>query len=357
MNFNLPINSVSFGQVSTALLRRAFERSIDVKLFEIGSTDLSTQRVDSDFVSWLRDCAKNAIEDHDRKSKIFKIWHLNGSLQSFSDEQHLLSFYELDSPTKAELNVARNNVLYFSSQYCVDVFKANGVDASYIPLFFDGYNFKNTDKEYFNDGRITFNLVGKFEKRKHHAKIMKAWASKYGNDKRYFLQCSTFNPFLKAEDNNALVASALDGKKYFNIIHLPFMKENAVYNDYLNSSDIVIGMSGGEGWGLPEFQSVALGKHAVILNANGYKSWATSENSTLVEPSGKIDAYDDMFFVKGRGVNQGQIFDFDEDDFISACEATIKKVEQSRVNEAGLKIKEDFSIDKTLNIILDKLNA
>ncbi len=55
------------------------------------------------------------------------------------------------------------------------------------------------------------------------------------------------------------------------------MQKNSLYNDYLNSANIILGMSGGEGWGLPEFQSVALGKHAVILNATGYKDWATEK--------------------------------------------------------------------------------
>ena len=46
-----------------------------------------------------------------------------------------------------------------------------------------------------------------------------------------------------------------------------------MYNDFLNSSDIVLGMSGGM-LGLPEFQSAYLGKHAVLLNVSAYKDWA-----------------------------------------------------------------------------------
>jgi hypothetical protein len=60
------------------------------------------------------------------------------------------------------------------------------------------------------------------------------------------------------------------------------MQSNETYNDYLNSGDIIIAMSGGEGWGLPEFHSLALGKHGVILNAHVYKDWANEENSCLV---------------------------------------------------------------------------
>ena len=114
-------------------------------------------------------------------------------------------------------------------------------------------------------------------------------------------------------------------------------------------------MSGAEGWGLPEFHSLGLGKHGVILNAHGYKEWANENNSVLVEPNGKIDAYDEAFFQKGAPYNQGQIFDFDEDEFIHACEKVIEKVESNRVNEVGLKLQEDFTVEKTLDSLIELL--
>ena len=111
-------------------------------------------------------------------------------------------------------------------------------------------------------------------------------------------------------------------------------------------------MSGGEGWGLPEFQSVGLGKHSVILNAHSYKGWANEKNSVLIEPSGKIPAYDNMFFKKGQPFNQGNINTFNEDEFIAACEEAIKRVESSPLNTSGLKIQENFTSSKTLDHLL-----
>ena len=131
------------------------------------------------------------------------------------------------------------------------------------------------------------------------------------------------------------------------------MQKNKSYNEFLNSGDIIIGMSGGEGWGLPEFHSVGIGKHSVILNAHSYKEWATPENSVLVEPSGKMDVYDNMFFEKGSDFNQGQIFDWEEDAFINACETAIERVEENKINKAGRRIKEDFKISNTVESILD----
>ena len=220
---------------------------------------------------------------------------------------------------------------------------------------YNNFNFRKIDKDYFDDGRIVFNLCGKFERRKHHAKVLSAWANKYGGDNRYVLQCALYNHFLSPEDNEKAFMMALGGKKYSNIHILSPMEKNAQYNDFLNSADIILGMSGGEGWGLPEFHSTALGKHSVILNAHGYKGWADEFNSCLVEPSGKTECYDGTFFLKGAEFNQGSIYDWEEDAFIDACEKAIERRKAGKVNEHGLSLQQDFTVQKTVDTLLKGL--
>jgi len=360
---NIPVNTVSFGQISTLLLRTLYKQSLaegnslpEVKVFPYGGqVDLSSQPKDDLFELWLKKKVDDALESHKKSDPCFKLWHLVGSMESFSCEQSLLSFYELDSPTKIELNVAKNNKTFFSSQYTCDIFKSSGVDCGFMPLAFDDFNFKKTDKKYFDDERITFTLVGKLEKRKRHEKVLRSWAKKFGNNKNYFLNCALYNPFLQADQNNGFIHQALEGKQYFNINFVSFMGENQVYNDFLNSGDIVVGMSGGEGWGLPEFHTVAMGKHGVIMNAHGYKGWANDKNCVLVDPSGKLDSADGLFFQKGNNHNQGQIFDFSEDDFISACEKAIERHKDAPTNKEGLKLQKSFSKEKLLKNILSTL--
>ena len=263
-----------------------------------------------------------------------------------------MSFHETDAPTELELNAVRNNNTIFTSRHSVEVFASMGAPSHYVPLAFDKASFSVKDKKYFVDDRIVFNLCGKFENRKHHPKILKAWASKYGDNNKYFLQCSLFNQFLPPEENNSSISQSLGGKKYTNIQILHAMPKNAMYNDYLNSANIIIGMSGGEGWGLPEFHSVALGKHGVILNAHGYACWANEDNAVLVNPSGKQSAVDNMFFKPDSNTNQGEIFSWDEDEFLDACDEAIKRTENNPINEHGLELQEQFTYSATLDGIL-----
>tara|TARA_Y100001937_G_scaffold127049_1_gene198052 strand:- start:220 stop:1320 length:1101 start_codon:yes stop_codon:yes gene_type:complete len=363
ISFNTPINRVSFGQVSIALLREAYAKKHDAISLPIGQPDLSSLENPSDnnveFTKWLHRGVERFGLEHDRSRPTFKIWHLElvQGFSAISNNQCLMTFHELDNLTPLEINVAKNaQKLVVTSKYTQEVLESNGIKSHYVPLGFDSHSFNRLEKTYHTDKRIVFNLSGKFEFRKHHAKTLKAWAKKYGNDKRYALQCAVFNPFLSDQDNNQIISSALNNERYFNISFLPLMQTNETYNDYLNSSHIVIGMSGGEGWGLPEFQSVAVGKHAVVLDAHGYKGWANSENSVLVNSTSMVDCVDGTFFVKGAAQNQGKIFDFDEDDFISGCEEAIKRVESNPLNDKGLELQERFSYEKCYNNILNVLN-
>jgi len=350
---HLPVNNLSFGQVSHCILREIYKKELEPSLFPINE-DVSSFSIDKDFLKWLKSCIAKGPRSHKRSNPAFHLWHLNGTgMATLSRKELLLSFYETDSPTPAEINIASNaDKLFFSSKSSMEVFSNLGVDSEFIPLGFDSNHFKRLDKQFYDDGRIVFNVCGKLEKRKRHNKLIKAWVKKFGNDSRYHLQCAIHNPFIKKE-MPSLINRILEGKQYFNVQFLDFMDKNIVYNDFLNSGDIIIGMSGGEGWGLPEFHSVAIGKHSVILNATGYKEWATSENSVLVEPSSKISSADGVFFKEGGEYNQGKIHDFDEDDFINACEDAIKRKENDKINNEGLKLQQEFTYLKTTEKILD----
>jgi hypothetical protein len=79
----------------------------------------------------------------------------------------------------------------------------------------------------------------------------------------------------------------------------------------------------------------------------------THDNAVLVNPSGKIPAYDNMFFKEGLEFNQGNIFDWEEEEFISSMETTEKRFRNSPENIDGLKLQEQFTYKKMVDSILD----
>lgn len=352
---HLPFNKTSLGQCATNLAREFFKKNDNISIFHIGQPDHGMIESEQDFVKWIISNSIKSEELHQRNTPILKLWHISGSLDSFSNSQNLYTFYELDSPTVRELNILKNqSTVMLPSKHFTDLFKSFGIDAVAIPLAFDNSIFKKIDVGY-NDDRIVFGLAGKLEKRKHHFKILNAWAKKYGNRRDVSLNCAIFNNFLKPEDQSAMIHQALEGKSYFNINFLPWMDKGEDYNKFLNANNIIIAMSGGESWGLPEFTSVALGKHCVGLKAHGYKDWMNDENSICLTPNGKIPAYDNMFFREGQPFNQGNIFDFSVDEFLDACDVAIAKAKSNPLNQSGLKLQTEFTWERTANLILENI--
>ena len=355
---NLGINRTSLGQVSISLLKEIYKRELSPCIFPIGPIDLTTHKKDEDFNNWLTNCIQKSYSNHNRNNIIFKNWHLSGGIESFSKDQCLFSYLETDRATETEINVIKNQkVVFVCNEYLKNLLNNQGADnVVYCPLGFDSESFYNIKKKCYNDNRITFLLAGKYEQRKGHSRVIKAWLKKYGNNRNYMLHLSINNGFLSPEQNNQILGQIFEGKQYSNVNILPLTNTNLEYNKVLNSCDIVIDMSHNENWSLPSFQCVGIGKYAVVHNVCGIKQWATPENSILVETNGEmIDAADGMFFNKGGPFSQGQYFNWNEDDFINGCDKAVERFITNPFNEAGTELSRKFTYSKSLDIILENL--
>lgn len=357
INFSCPINQLSFGNVSYNMLKELYRDKIDINLFPIGNkVDLSVfDKAENEFKEWITKSYDERLINLTPSSRSVRMWHLNGSEASIGKDQILYTFYECDEPTTQEVNICKmQHKTIFSSSYAAECFKSKGCDnAEYIPIGFDE-DFFQTEKEYMKD-KINFGLIGKFEKRKHTAKLLKLWAEKYGDNNDYQLTCCINNPFFKEEQMKSAIGNALDGKLYKNINFLPFLGTNSQMNELYNAVDINIGgMSGAEGWNLPAFNSTCLGKWSIVLNCTSHKDWANSENCILVEPSGKEEIYDGIFFNKDSSFNQGKIYTFEDEEFYNACDLAISKCKNK--NEKGIELAEKFSYNKTVSKLLELIN-
>ena len=356
INLSCPINPLSFGNVSINIIKNLYSKNIPVAYFPIGN-DLdfkSFDKLDEEIPKFLTKSYNDRFKNLNQDNKSIKLWHLSGSESRVGNTQYLYTFYELDEPTETEISIVKNQTaVMFSSKHSYDLFSQYSDNCHYVPLGFD-LDFFKTNKTYLKD-KIHFGLMGKSEKRKHTLKIIKLWAEKFGNNPDFQLTCLINNPFIKNEGLATEISKALDYKTYKNINFLPFLNKNSEVNELLNSIDIdLTGLSGAEGWNLPAFNATCLGKWSIVLNGTSHKDWANDKNSILVEPSGKIDAYDGVFFKQGTSFNQGKIFDFSKDSFFNALDIAIDK--NKTENTEGLKLKEKFSYESTTEKILNIAN-
>lgn len=352
-----PLNSLSFGNVSINILREIYKKGINVALFPIGdSINIDAfDKLDDDFKKWISACFNNRFNLSKKDIPTLSQWHLNGSEYRVSSTQFLYTFYEVDQPTQTEKSlVDLQDKVIFSSKHAEDQFKFAGCkNITSAPCGFDS-DFQTTNKEYLKD-KVHFGLMGKFEKRKNTAKIIKAWATKYGNNYDYQLSCCVNNPFFNAEQMNQIIAQTLEGKVYGNINFLPYLSTNSEVNEFLNAIDIdLTGLSGAEGWNLPAFNATCLGKWSIVLNSTSHKDWANKDNSILVEPEGLEPIYDGTFFHQGQPYNQGNMSSISEEKITESFEKS--ETFYGKNNKNGLKLGKELTYEKTLNKLLEVIN-
>lgn len=355
-NLEIPINSLSFGQMGWGIAYEMFKRNLEPNIFPIGEVDLKSFKRDANFEYWLQNCCKKAALDYAADDPTFTLWHINGSFKRLTNKNALWTAYESSSPTKTEVNICNKfETVFFTSNYAKDSFEKAGLkNAKWLPNYFDEIHLKNLDLQYVGQKPITFGLVGKLEKRKNTAQILASWANLYGNKKEYQLICCIFNPFIHPEQQIAEINQIFGGQKPWNIELLPFTDKNSDFNIILDRIDIDIsGLSGAEGWGLPCFNSLCLGKICVVLDAHAHKDYANSENSTLVEPSGKLDISDGRFFHHGAEFNQGDMFTISLESAQESFKKAVDKLTTCGKLDGRPELVEKFNVKNTVNRILE----
>ena len=358
LNFEGPINSLSIGNVSLNFLRELYNKGIKVNLFPTrDQLDLSAfNGLEKSFKDWIESSKDNALKDFNKNQPTLKVWHIKGSERGIGENQFLYTFYEVDSPTEEEINIVKSQKhVFFSSSESADCFRNKGCkNVSFVPLGFDE-DFRVLDEEGLGDDTIHFGLIGKFEKRKNTASIIQNWLKVFGSDNKYQLTCLVNNPFFTEEQMKKVITMATSNKSWTNINFLSRLDTNEEVNHLINSLDVDLsGLSNGEGWNLPSFNSTALGKWSIVTNCSSHKDWATRENCILVEPDGMQDCYDNCFFSKGLSFNQGKYYKINDETMINA----IKKSEilAKKPNKEGLSLQRKFTYSNSVDAILEQIN-
>jgi len=352
-----PINDTSIGNVSIALLRELYNTNIDISLFPVSDViqlDVYDD-LDNEFVNWLHSSFEHRFKKLSKNTPSLQVWHINGSEKKISNKNFLYTFHETNKPTISELNICKlHEKVIFSSTFSRDLFSKCGLSNSlYVPIGLDEC-FKTTERKFSND--IThFGLMGKFEKRKNTAQILRCWANKFGNNPNFQLSCAIVNRFMDGGKLNEEIGNALNKKIYHNINFLPFLPQNSDVNTLINSIDIdLTGLSGGEGWNIPSFTATCLGKWSCVSNCTSHKDWATESNSILVEPNGFFDVEDGIFFKDGAEFNQGEFNSLSDETIYNAFDRALERKNQK--NTEGMELTNTFNYKKSVESILDIIN-
>lgn len=363
MNLNIlaAYNSLSLGQISYGITNSLFKRGLSPNIFPIhGNADIGAFDKNSDFFNpKFQESVNNRFKNYNPDCPSLAIWHINGSELKLSNKNYLLTFHETDAITHEERNILNSfEKIFVTSNYSKTVFEDGGVTKPVIftPIGVEDSQYYKLNKKYLDESICVFSIIGKLEKRKRHKEAINGWIKKFGGNPKFRLHLFTHNRNLSPEQNNQLYADIFQGQKPpWNVVIFPPQDLNSQMNDAYNATSVVIDVSGGEALSLPSLNCVALGKYALIHNCTAMKDWANNDNSVLIESTGMEPVYDGIFFHPNQPFNQGNFFTFNEQDYLDGLEKVYQRWLKNPINESGLKLKEKYSFDSGVEIILNNI--
>lgn len=359
-NFSIeaPLCESSIGQMAMGCLFEMFQRGLNPCIFPIGPISLSYFHTTPEFNAWLENNIRRANREFSKKDPSITIFHISNSARRLGEKSRIWTPHEASMATETELNIlSQFDDVAFTSDYSRDIFNEAGLKSRTIPNYFDSRHIFPTPVFNYRQEVTRWNITGKYERRKLITPTVAAWIKKFGGNSAHRLTLQIDNPFIfqnvesknRVEAHKQLLESHLGQKLPFNIFLLPALGPME-FNQSQNAVDIFIGTGGAEGWGLPLFQSLCLGKKAIALNEHGHKMFCNEENSVLLKSNGRASLIDNHFFVQGD-FNQGELFTFDPQELDKAFDEVLARpAPDPQIAKA---LREKFSVRNTVNLLLE----
>lgn len=299
MKLNLlgPINTLGYGYTALNITKALINNKVELSLFPIGQPQVYTQ----EDASIVKQCMETA-KFFDCNAPCIKIWHQNDMAQFAGKGKHIgFPIFELDTFNNIEKHHLQScDSLFVCSEWAKDIlynhknWTSPRVDV--IPLGVDTSLFKPSDINTSSD-TIFFNC-GKWEVRKGHPELIKAFTSAFEPTDKVQLWLMCDNPF-NSEEENAQWYSLFNTTKHYEnglIKLIPRVATHHQVYNIMSQTDCGVFPSRAEGWNLEAIEMLACGKHLIITDYSAHTEFCNKENSLLIPIKEKELAFDNKWF-------------------------------------------------------------
>lgn len=344
INLQAPINQLGYGVAGLNILK-ALQDKAEVSLFPIGQPQV-TNEADHNAVLRSVDIAKF----YDPNAPCIKIWHQNQMAERIGSGKFIgFPIFELDvfnSMEKHHLSSCEH--LFVCSEWAKKVC-LNNLDRGehrihVVPLGVDAELFPPAPVR--QDDKTIFFNCGKWEIRKGHDILIKAFEKvlQHGEDAELWMMCS--NPF-NSEEENARWHQLYNHPK---VKLIPRADTQAEVYNIMSQVDCGVFPSRGEGWNLELLEMMSVGKHVIATDYSAHTEFCTDENCGLVPIKDLEPAFDGKWFF-----NQGNWARMDSHTQMDLYMKMMKFIldKKGTVNEVGIETAKKFSWDNTANKILE----
>lgn len=303
LNLICPLNSTGFGISGLNIaLALSYKAGDNLSLFPIGPLDIPDKH-------------KPAIEELKANagkycpfSPCLRIWHQNDLAEFVGKGLHIgFPFFELDRFNARE----RHHLLLLDRIFVASHWAKNivynqlgeSVDVRVVPLGVDRDIFhENNIDRLENDYTVFFN-AGKWERRKGHDFLIKAFCKAFTPHDKVILQMLSYNPFIGPLNDQwakEYLGSPLGmaGK----IKLLPRLTTQEAVAKVMMAADCGVFPARAEGWNLELLEMMSLGKHVICTYATAHTEFITEKNARLIDvDEGDKEVAEDGIWFHGQG--------------------------------------------------------
>ena len=309
INVQAAINSLGYGIAGLNIVKE-LAKVADVTLFPIGKPQPTNQE-DADFLNGL--LSKQV--DFDPGAPCVKIWHEHSLAERIGRGKYygfpIFELNKFDAKRLTNLNCCDEIIV--CSQWAKDiVVEQTGrseEEVHVVPLGVDREIF-NEEKNNVSDTQLSFFNCGKWEVRKGHDVLFRAFQLAFPEgvrDVKLFMMCE--NPFpqakQQAEQFQNMYASDIRVKL------IPRVNTSEEVAQIMGQVDCGVFPARGEGWNLELLEMMSMGKPVIATNYSGHTEFCDSTNCALVDIERLEPAFDGVWFDGNTGewasIGQNQI--------------------------------------------------
>lgn len=308
LNINSPINTTSYGYVSSYIIKELKSLGYDLRHIPIGPN-----HPDVDLEPLIREALFRWDFSYD--APCLRIWHQHDLNPFYGKGTRIgMPIFELERFSDVELHSLNNpDELFVCSNWAKEVIENNipnkKGNVHVVPLGFDDQIFIPTPLPTVD--KTIFGNFGKFEIRKGHDVLPEAFNRAFEKNDDVILVMMPHNFFLNQEETNEWIKRYKNTKLGDKIVFVGRQQTQKMVYNIMSQIHCGIFPSRAEGWNLEALELLACGRHLIITNATAHTEFCNEENSKLIHMnSGYETAYDGKFFhgqFEWRKIGQSEI--------------------------------------------------
>lgn len=288
-----------------------------------------------------------------------RLWHQHDLALHAGSPRIGWPIFELNRFTSRERHhLESQDMVFVCSQWAKNIIlsETNQKNVSVIPGGVDTSIFYPTSTCASN--KFIFLTIGKFEVRKNHEGIIRAFDLAFSDNDNVELWLMTENPFLDTQDQ-LIWSSLIEGTRlHYKIRRIPHFNTQHDIAKIINMASCGIFPSHAEGWDLPVLEMMACGKPVIVSNYSAHTEYCNVNNSILLnvnklESANAVNYNISTSFDKQHFYGQGEWGQINLDDIVDSMRLAYKL--GISINQEGIKTAQQFSWKNSVNKILETI--